>query len=130
VELGGGLSIRLPRQTKPKLENVTPAQFIAANARIMATLIESGRLADTEVLDYLAYTAKVGEMATRYTWGSVLLYDDHYRQENIGRKTKPGLPRTLLHGAKLLVLHRDWLYSPSVFTHSLIPSIDLVVGET
>jgi hypothetical protein len=83
VELGGGLSIRLPRQTKPKLENVTPAQFIAANARIMATLIESGRLADTEVLDYLAYTAKVGEMATRYTWGSVLLYDDHYRHSQV-----------------------------------------------
>jgi hypothetical protein len=26
--------------------------------------------------DYLAYTAKIGEMATRFTWVSVLQYDD------------------------------------------------------
>jgi len=79
VELGGGLKLRLPRNSKPKLDTVTPAQFLAANARIMASLLESGRLAETEILDYLSYTAKIGEMATRYTWGSVLLYDDQYR---------------------------------------------------
>ena len=30
--------------------------------------------------DYLVYTVKVGELATRYTWASVLLYDDDYRR--------------------------------------------------
>ena len=45
----------------------------------MARLIETGRLSGQGTLDYLAYTAKVGEMATRYTWSSVLGYDHQYR---------------------------------------------------
>jgi len=79
VELGGGVAIRLPRQ-KPRLDSVSPAQWIAANARIMATMLETGRLSASGTMDYLAYTAKVGEMAARYSWTSVLLYDDQYRQ--------------------------------------------------
>jgi len=79
IELKEGVVIRLAKG-KPKLDSISPAQFIAANSRILARLIESGRLAGQGILDYLAYTAKVGEMATRYTWSSVLTYDHQYRQ--------------------------------------------------
>ena len=30
-------------------------------------------------MDYLAYTAKVGDLANRYSWISVMLYDNEYR---------------------------------------------------
>jgi len=76
--LADGVSILLPRN-KPRLDSVTPAQWISANSRIMATLLDKGQLSSQGVRDYLAYTAKVGEMATRYTWPSVLQYDEQYR---------------------------------------------------
>jgi hypothetical protein len=79
IELSDGVSIQLPR-SKPKLDSVTPFQWISANCRIQATLIQTGKLAGSDILDYLAYTTKVGEMATRYTWSSVLAYDDQYRK--------------------------------------------------
>lgn len=79
IELREGIVLRLAKQ-KPKLDTVSPAQFLAANSRILARLIESGRLAGQGIIDYLAYTAKIGEMATRYTWSSVLTYDHQYRQ--------------------------------------------------
>ena len=79
IELSEGVSIRLPG-AKPKLDSVTPFQWLSANCRIMATLIQSGKIAGRDILDYLAYTTKVGEMATRYTWASVLNYDEQYRK--------------------------------------------------
>ena len=30
--------------------------------------------------DYIAYTAKIGELATRFSWPSVLLFDKEYRE--------------------------------------------------
>jgi hypothetical protein len=78
IELKEGVFIRLA-SGKPKLDTVSPAQFLAANSRIMAKLIETGRLSGQGIIDYLAYTAKVGEMACRYTWSSVLAYDQQYR---------------------------------------------------
>jgi hypothetical protein len=79
IEVGGGVSIRLPRQ-KLRLEVVTQAQWIVANSRIMATLIQTGQLGSAGTMDYLSYTVKIGELAGRFTWQSVLLYDDQYRR--------------------------------------------------
>nr|KAG5688723.1 hypothetical protein BaRGS_032058 [Batillaria attramentaria] len=58
------------RQAKKKsrLDSVSPAQYLAAYSRILARLIEIGHLSGQGIIDYLAYTAKVSEMATRYTW--------------------------------------------------------------
>lgn len=79
VDLGGGISLKLAGQ-KPKLEKVSPAMWMAANGRIMAELIERGDLATMhDILDYVAYTVKIGEMACRFTWASVLTYDNEYR---------------------------------------------------
>ena len=78
VTIGGGLSIKFAKQ-KPSLEKTSPAMWMAANSRIMAALLQRGELDDQGALDYLAYTAKIGELACRFTWTSVLLYDDEYR---------------------------------------------------
>ncbi len=65
---------------KPKLENVNPFQWSAANCRILYQLISSGKISDLPgVLDYLGYTVKISELACRYQWQSVLLYDRQYR---------------------------------------------------
>ena len=75
IELGGGLCIKLPGSNKPKLDKVSPAMWMAANGRIFAQLINSGELSSkNDILDYVAYTTKIGELACRFAWQSVLVY--------------------------------------------------------
>lgn len=81
VALIPGTSLYLKTGTKTKLREVSPAQWMSANARIMARLLDEGRLNGTGIKDYLSYTAKVGELACRFTWTSVLVYDNEYRQQ-------------------------------------------------
>ena len=64
---------------KLKLENISPAQWISANARIMAELLRQGKLQQHQIPLYLSYTAKIGDLALRYAWQSVLAYDNEYR---------------------------------------------------
>lgn len=64
---------------KIKLDQISPAQWISANARILAELLRTGKLQQDKVLNYLGYTAKVGDLALRYSWLSVLYYDHEYR---------------------------------------------------
>ena len=77
IQLGQGATLNLAGTAKPKLSSVSPAMWTAANARIMATLVDRGDPYQhmANIKDYMAYTAKVGELAFRYTWASVLLYD-------------------------------------------------------
>ena len=66
--LGPGATLKLNSGTKLKLHAVSPAMWIAANARIMASLYgDSGDLDHGAAKDYMAYTAKIGELASRYT---------------------------------------------------------------
>ena len=76
VELGNGITMKLPSQ-KPKLDKVSPAMWGAANLRIMVALLKDNKL--DSVLDYVAYTIKIHELACRFSWQSVLLYDQEYR---------------------------------------------------
>ena len=77
----GGATIKLKEgRSRLKLDQISPSQWITANARIMGQLRSSGSLGPEEVTDYLAYTAKIGELASRYTWTSVVLYDNDYRE--------------------------------------------------
>ena len=57
--------------------------WIAANARIMATLVDRADLHGANIKDYMTYTAKVGELASHYIWASVLLYDQEYRWRRV-----------------------------------------------
>ena len=77
--LGPGATLTLVTSgTKPKLHAVFPAMWIAASACIMAALYDSDDMDHGAAKHYMAYTAKIGELASRYTWASVLAYD----QEN------------------------------------------------
>ena len=65
---------------KPKLENVTLAQRVIGNTRIFHTLLQGGKLPSIQdVQHYLAYTAKIMELSTKFVWTSVLKYDDEFR---------------------------------------------------
>jgi hypothetical protein len=83
VEIAKGVVLKMKSGgSKVKLEQVTPAQWLSANSRILADIIlKEGVNFDITnfVLDYLAYTTKIGELATKFTWSSVIQYDDDYR---------------------------------------------------
>ena len=62
----GGATIKLKEgRSRLKLDQISPSQWITANARIMGQLRSSGSLGPEEVTDYLA---------------DVVLYDNDYRE--------------------------------------------------
>lgn len=63
-----------------KLEHVNQAMYMAASSRILANLLQTGKLSHANVPHYLAYQVKIGMLAQRYLWTSVLLYDREYRR--------------------------------------------------
>ena len=65
---------------KPKLENVTLAQWCVANNAILYKLVSESKLNTNNMLDYISYSTKVCELVQRFTLVSVLLYDRNYRQ--------------------------------------------------
>ena len=66
---------------KPKLESMTVAQWTVANTHIIHQLISSKQLVSyDDIKSYLAYTVKVMQLCTRYTWVSILGCDDEFRQ--------------------------------------------------
>ena len=90
ISLGPGATLKLTSGTTPKLHAVSPAMWIAANARIMAALYDSGDLDHGASKDYNAYTAKIGELTSRYTWASVLAYDQEYRRRQAAARFRWG----------------------------------------
>ena len=78
ISLGPGVTLKPTSGTKLKLHAVSPVMCIAANARIMAALYDSDDLDHGAAKDYMAYTAKISELALRYIWASVLAYDQEY----------------------------------------------------
>ena len=81
IQLGQGAMLKLAGTAKPKLSSVFPAMWISANARIMATSVDREDLHRGNIKDYMV---KVG--ATRYTWASILLYDQKHRcQQAVAR---------------------------------------------
>ena len=81
VTLGGSVILKV--NAKPKLEKVSPGMWISANVKILQKLMEDD---DFDVMAYLRYTAMIGELATRFTWASVLLFDDEYRKRQAENK--------------------------------------------
>ena len=78
-DLANGLSIKMKTGQKLKIEQVSPSQWIVANACILAEVIKERPGDQNLVLDYLSYNAKIGEFASRFTWASVMSFDDEYR---------------------------------------------------
>jgi hypothetical protein len=65
---------------KIELRNVTEAQYMEANARIMAILLLQNKLDQQGIFDYLAYTIYIAQLAQKRDWVSVLRFDDDYRK--------------------------------------------------
>ena len=76
IDLPGKVTIKFGG--KPKLEKVSQAMWTVANTRILKKLRLTITNFDTDA--YLKYTEMIGEMACRFTWLSVLHFDEEYRQ--------------------------------------------------
>ena len=67
---------------KPKIQEVTLGQWVSANARIISKLIADGTLSDTrDLLDYLEYISRVGDLVQTHTVPSMMLFDNKFRQD-------------------------------------------------
>ena len=65
---------------KPKLESLSIAQWVVGNTRIFHSLLSSGKLPFAQdVQHYLAYTVKIMELSSKFSWPSLLQYDDKFR---------------------------------------------------
>ena len=66
---------------KIKLEQVSFQQWVVANTRIFYSLLSGGKFPSlADIQHYLSYTVKVMELSSKYSWVSVLRYDDEFRQ--------------------------------------------------
>ena len=98
VLLGGSVTLKV--NAKPKLDKVSPGMWIAANCKILKRLLKDDD--NFVVADYLLYTERIGELATRFTWSSVLLFDEEYRKRQAESKfawgtDAPHLSTVMLH---------------------------------
>ena len=87
---GGAQLVLRQARVKPLAEQVSLAQYLSANARIMARLILEGRLRTEDILDYLEYTADIGDYAQVCDIPSVMLYDQEYRKKQARKGAKWG----------------------------------------
>ena len=55
-------------------------EWAGANTRLMYHLRKTGRLTTDEIDFYLAYTAKIFDLAEKYVWSSILDFDYCYRE--------------------------------------------------
>jgi len=111
VSLSESVSITYKGGSKPKLDKIQPAQWTVANVRILAEILTNDDVEyQSTTLDYLSYTAKIGEYATRYTWTSVIIFDDEYRrrQAQFGFRWGSDSP----HSSMLLLRERERLPKP------------------
>lgn len=82
IKVGEGLFVKLDKGKAMKAENVSPSQWIIGNASILAEILDECEVSEATAnftKDYLSYTAKIGDLGGRFTWQSVMLYDDEYR---------------------------------------------------
>ena len=65
---------------KPALSSLSVTQWSLANLAILRKLIDTGRLSDSAIMDYLSYTAKTLQLVQRYEISSVWEHDRDYRK--------------------------------------------------
>jgi hypothetical protein len=86
----GSLAVE-PNGAKEKaLEKVSWPMWTEANMQIMAKLMGEG----VKPQDYMTYTVIISQLAQKYEWSSVLIYDREYRkkQANSGRPWGSDIP--------------------------------------
>jgi hypothetical protein len=72
----GSLKVK-PSKHKPTPDKITVGQWIAANARIQAKLMPT--FSPQDLIDYLDYTRKIGDLLNQFTHSSVFLVDNDHR---------------------------------------------------
>ena len=60
--------------------HISIAEWGAANCRLMNYLLQEGHLKRPDIEYYLAYSAKIYDLAEKYEWYSILQYDYEYRE--------------------------------------------------
>ena len=64
---------------RPKLSEVSLSEFNIANTRILFRLIETGQLPTySDLKDYLVYSVKINQLASKFSWRKVLKYDEEF----------------------------------------------------
>ena len=86
---------------KPKLENVSLAQWTVANLAILYKLQGEAKLTVESIMDYLSYTTKICQLVQRYSLVSVLLYDREYRKLQCHHNFRWGTDVPHLHSVYL-----------------------------
>ena len=86
---------------KPKLENVSLAQWTVANLAILYKLQGEAKLTIESIMDYLSYTTKICQLVQRYSLVSVLLYDREYRKLQCHHNFRWGTDVPHLHSVYL-----------------------------
>ena len=73
------LSVSLSRK-RPKLSEISISEWNLANCKIMYHLIEFGQLPTYyDIKSYLEYSVKINHLASKFSWHSVLQYDEEFR---------------------------------------------------
>ena len=86
---------------KPRLENVSLAQWTVANLAILYKLKAESKLNGEAILDYLSYTTKICQLVQRYNLVSVFLYDREYRKLQCAHDFRWGTDVPHLHSVYL-----------------------------
>jgi hypothetical protein len=103
VEVTEGMFYRKDKAIK--LDSINPAQWVVASNRIMLALIGEQDWSMQEVKDYICHQIKIGELATRYTWTSVIQYDQEYRDKRADELFRFGADSG--HLSRVLLRDRD-----------------------
>ena len=73
-------TLMVEEQEEHPYSGIAMEEWGAANARLMHHLLKTGILPPSQVDYYLAYTAKVFDLADNHSWESVLDFDHSYRE--------------------------------------------------
>jgi hypothetical protein len=60
--------------------NISMEEWGAANCRLMSYLLQEGKLSRKDIDYYLAFTTKIYDIASKFTWQSILSFDRQYRE--------------------------------------------------
>jgi hypothetical protein len=74
----GELTIK-PSKNRPTADKLTAGQWVAANSQILAKL--APKFSPQQIMDYLDYTRKLGDLLTQFTQASVFVLDNNHRIE-------------------------------------------------
>lgn len=92
----GDFQLKLRDGAKPKLDSVSPAQYLEGSMRILLDLISKEGMTMPDVIHHVEYLMKIGTFAQGFAWSSVLQYDAEFRRLQKEKKRPWNLDDTYL----------------------------------